>query len=66
MLNKLSLFNAVKIKASRINALPLASQSSRLVCYLPYFIQWFKLKQNPGFAFVLPYTTSNYQKQKAI
>ena len=69
MLNKLSLFNVVKIilKDSTINALSLASQSSTLVWYLSHFIQCFKLKQDSGLAFVLLYVISNsYQKQKAM
>lgn len=69
MLNKLSLFNVVKIilKDSTINALSLASQSSMLVWYLSHFLQCFKLKQDSGFAFVLPYAMpNNYQKQKAM
>lgn len=50
MLNKLSLFNVVKIilKDSTIHALSLASQSSMLVWYLSHFIQCFKLKQDSG------------------
>lgn len=68
MLNKLPLFNAVKIIFTNgtINALSLASLSSKLVWYLSHFSQCFKLKQNSGFAFVLPYVISNSFQEKKM